>query len=424
MLKLRYSSSFLLLLFVFSSCSLKKTLTVENKNSISREDELLSIKRSFIEEKTGALSPEKFIVLKAGQKEYPVQFIDNDKDGKWDEALTLLSLAANERKDLQVSVTSRLNSVGSIRANVRHRRKNSDNTFGASLLKDSIPAGQQPTDFKKTPLPPFLTEGPAWENDKLGFRLYYDIRNGKDIWGKTTDKMMMDTVGTPAMGNYHNKAAWGMDVLKAGASLGAGGLALSVPYNGKDTLVRLGGVNMGEVIFEQLADGPLMGRFKLTYPAWKVLPELSPVKLTEEISIWGGKYFYESTVNVANAPAGSKIVTGIVNLKSKSCSVINDADARVLYTFDKQSENNDELGMAVLASKNNFHSSAATSNTEGDIRNTYIVSLSPLKNASFRFYAAWSKSDPRFTTESGFKKFLKTESSNFSSPVVIRWKSK
>jgi hypothetical protein len=232
--------------------------------------------------------------------------------------------------------------------------------------------------------------------------------------------MMMDTIGVIPSQNYHQEAAWGMDVLKVGASLGAGSLALSVPYKGKDSLIRLGGINMAKVVAEVVADGPLVGIIRLSYPEWKALPDLPAVRLTEEIKIWGGKYFYESNITVSNTPPGSRLVTGIVNLKSKTSSMLTSDNTKVLYTYDKQSENNDNLGMAIMIHDNNYKERGTTSNTTGDIRNTFTVTLVNLQQSSFRFYGAWSKSDVRFSTESDFRGFLQQESLSYSSPIIIK----
>jgi hypothetical protein len=261
-------------------------------------------------------------------------------------------------------------------------------------------------------LPPYLTEGPAWENDKVGFRLYFDIRNGKDIWGKTTSRMMMDEVGTDTANNYHKQAEWGMDVLKVGPSLGAGSLALQVPLpNGKDTLVRLGGKNIGGVTYEKIADGPVRAIFQLTYSNWKVGEGVSPVSVTEEIHIWGGQYFYESRVSVTGAPAGTKLVTGIVNLHSKQMYETDTAGYKSIYTYDVQSENKDKLGMAIVMPAAQEAGTATTPNVNTDIQNTYIMkaNIKDDQPVVFRFYAGWEKSDERFTTEEGFKQYLLNE---------------
>lgn len=66
-------------------------------------------------------------------------------------------------------------------------------------------------------------EGPGWENSKVGYRLYLDWRNAIDIFGKKTDTLVLAKVGNKNSGSYHEEAPWGMDILKAGESLGIGG---------------------------------------------------------------------------------------------------------------------------------------------------------------------------------------------------------
>lgn len=404
-----------------TSCSTtRNNLLLENPLNQSRTDELITLERAFIQNKVGISRAGQTLQIISRGNPLPMQLSDLDKDGFWDHAYLILSFSPMEKKSLSISTTSKSPESPEKRAHVRHKRKNADDSFGPLLLKDSIPAGQINTDFTKSPLPPFLTEGPSWENDKVGFRLYFDQRNGKDIWGKTTTAMVLDTVGMKPGSSYHEKASWGMDVLKVGASLGSGSLALSVPWQGKDTLVRLGGINMGKVIFECFADGPLIGILRFTYPEWKVLPGLPPVGLTEEIKIWAGQFFFHSTVSVQNAPAGSSLVTGIVNLKSSKAEFLAEGNAKILYTYGKQSENNDELGMAIMLNKSDYLSHSVTSNTSGDIRNTHIVHLPVRNSPSFKFFAGWVKSDPRFIDSESFKTYLKTKAVEDAHPILIR----
>lgn len=344
-----------------------------------------------------------------------VQYDDVNGDKVWDEASFLYSFQPNEKLQLQTMISGAPATIKAmVRAHVRHMKKNADNSFGPALDKDNMPVNAPPTDFSKQALPPYLTEGPAWENDKVGFRLYFDVRNGKDIWGKTTNRMMMDEVGADTTKNYHKQADWGMDILKVGASLGAGSLALQVPLAGKkDTLVRLGGKNIEQVSYTKIADGPVRAIFKLQYKNWKVANGVAPVTVTEEISIWGGQYFYESKVTVSNAPAGSKLVTGIVNLKSKEVHKIDTVGYKTIYTYDVQSENHDKLGMAIVMPQN-LVTTGVTPNSNTDIQNTYTISA-PVKinqPVVFRFYAGWDQSDSRFATEERFRGFMVNEMVN------------
>ncbi len=403
----------------------QQKLTLKNPLPAERTDELIVLKRSMIEKKTGKIATGKFAVLKNSNGQPLVaQYDDLNKDGIWDELVFLQNFKANESVTLTLSIADASAAVKAVvRSHARQKRKFTDDSFGNDLANDSIPAGQLGADFTKVALPPFLTEGPAWENDKVGFRIYFDVRNGKDIWGKTTSKMMMDEVGLDTANNYHKQSSWGMDILKVGTSLGAGSLAMQLPLkNGKDTLVRLGNVNMGKVVYEKIADGPVRAIIRLHYPEWKVLEDLVPVDLTEEISIWGGQYFYESKISVAHAPANARLVTGIVNLHSKKSFKTTSGTNKILYSFNKQSENQDELGLGIIISNQYFSNYFNTPNDGTDVKNTYALSMhgTALKPVAFRFYSGWGKTDARFLSAAGFGDFLKSQSIEMASPILIK----
>lgn len=410
--KITQSFACLLILAGCQSTKSLKPFEFENSSKVALADQLIVLKRAAIEEQTGPVAAGKYITIKKPTGvPMVIQFDDLNGDGQWDEAAFLYTFEPNEKATFKPEIADAPATVKAmVRAHVRQIKKNADNTFGpVALDKDTMPVNALPTDFSKVALPPYLTEGPAWENDKVGFRLYFDVRNGKDIWGKTTERMVLDEVGTDTAKNYHELADWGMDVLKVGASLGAGSLALQVPLpNGKDTLVRLGGKNIEQVTYEKVADGPVRAIARLKYANWKIGEGLAPVTVIEEIHIWGGQYFYESHVTVTGAPKGALLVTGIVNLHSNEVHKVSADGFKGIYTYDVQSENKDKLGMAILMPTTQVAGRATTPNANTDVQNTYIIKADFRNNEPviYRFYAGWEKSDNRFTTPEGFKQFL------------------
>ena len=412
---------FLLALAANSAAAQEGSFQLKNPSGTARKSELIELDRAAIEKKLGKIPAGQYLSIDGAP--VTLQFDDLNQEGNWDKVVFLYSFKSQESVNIKLKISP--DKTGGITvAHVRQKRKQTDNSFGTSLDIDSVVAGQPNTDFSKAKLPPYLTEGPAWENDKVGFRIYMDVRNTKDIWGKTTPLMMMDTVGADPKVVYHHLAPWGMDILAVGKSLGAGSLALSVPVAGKaDTLVRLGGINMGKVIYRKIADGPVRAIFQMEYPEWNVLGDGKLTSLTEQISIWGGQYFYESKVSLKNAPKGAKLVTGIVNLKSTKSLEQGTGKAKVLYTFDKQSENKDNLGMAVLVNEKDLVSFGKTPNAGSEVLNTYTASLkiaAGQKPVSFRFYSCWELTSPLFSTENGLKDFLISEADNYSSPILIK----
>lgn len=412
-------------LLMFFGCSSHKSASIELRNpmNIARADELVVLKRPALEKITGPVPEGKYIILSRSYgSPLVLQYDDLNKDGIWDEAAFLYSFQPNEAVKLKWQIADAPATVKAVvRAHVRQRRKNADNSFAAAVDRDSIPAGQPATDFSKDAYPPFLTEGPAWENDKVGFRLYFDVRNGKDIWGKTTAAMVLDEVGTDTANNYHALADWGMDILKVGNSLGAGSLALYVPLNGKDSLLRLGGELMGPVQYEKIADGPVRAIFRMHYPQWKPLANEPAIAVTDQMSIWGGQYFYQSEVKLEGAPAGAALVTGIVNLHSQASYTGGNDAIDYLYTYDLQSENHDSLGMALMLPHAIFGGTGQTLNDNTDITHTYTLKIKTgLSKANiFRFYAGWEQSDTAFKSKQAFASYLQTEAEKWAHPIEI-----
>ena len=299
-------------------------------------------------------------------------------------------------------------------AHVRLKKMESGG-YGVNLNKEVMPAAHPANDFSKQALPYYQAEGPAWENDKVAFRLYFDVRNGKDIFGKTTASMVMDTVGTWGDRFYHQfDWRWGMDVLKVGGSLGAGALALQVRMpTGADTVVRLGGSGVGQVVYEVIKDGMKEAAFRLTYKDWKVFDRL--YQLTEEISIKEGDYYYTSKVSISGLRGDERLVTGVVNLRSSQMHSLSLAHADVIYTHDRQSENDDYLGMAIMTLKGTTAYYGTMPKEGSGVTNTYTVAFNTKNNqpVTFRFYACWEKTDARFRDRDYFAAYLQKEAASW-----------
>ena len=301
-------------------------------------------------------------------------------------------------------------------AYVQLAKRNLDSSYGQPLLSEVMPVSHPANDFSKTAIPYYQSEGPVWENDNVGFRLYFDVRNSKDIFGKTTSNIVLDTVGTHGDKYYHHlDPAWGMDILKVGASLGAGSLALQVKNSqGKDTLVRLGGTQVEQTTFELVKNDKSEAVFRLHYKNWKVLGRV--YQLTEEISIKPGDYFYQSSVTINGLNKNERLVTGIVNFKANKYESMSHGDKNILYTHDKQADDGSYLGMAVMMDKKYDPEYGVTKNEGNGIVNSYTVSLKIRNNEPviFRFYAAWEQTDKQFSQVNYFENLLKQDAAKWN----------
>ncbi|RUA08850.1 MAG: hypothetical protein DSY82_06525 [Flavobacteriia bacterium] len=412
---------FILFSILLLSCSTEKKETVykivlKNPLSIERTAEPVIITQKKIEKTLGKENQIKDICFedKNGKK---IPFQKDDLNGKTEYCFSI-DFKANEIKDLYVKIADKDQKTEfTPYTNIRlGKDANADGIF------DDIKEERRDPDHLPGSVPVlYQAEGISWENDKVGFRIYWDKRNGKDIWGKTTDKMVLDSVGLPNTPSYHEIQPWGADVLKVGNSLGAG--ALAIKKNGK--LYRL--AETQEAHFKILTEGPVRSVLELKYKGWKVDGE--DLDLTETITIWKGKYGYSSDLIIKGSK--QKLVTGIVNinLKKDTLHILHPNKKKtVLYTFDQQSEFKDNLGLALIVNTDELVKTERAPDTgtgrsidgNSPISHTYYVELQNENNkVSFNFYAGWERSNSAFKTKEGFEKMLIEEADKQVHPIII-----
>jgi len=412
---------FILLSIFLLSCSTEKkevihTIVLKNTSSLVRIAEPIIISQEKIDTVLGKseLPGSVYFENSTGEK---IPFQKDDFNGNMEYSLSI-DFKANETKEIFLKVADTGQKIEFVHfTNVRlGKDANANGTF------DDISEEMREPDHLPGSVPVlYQAEAISWENDKVGFRSYWDKRNGKDIWGKTTDKMVLDSIGLPNTPSYHELQPWGVDILKVGNSLGAGAIAMK--KDGK--LIRLGDTKKAN--FKVLTEGPIRAVFTLKYQGWVVDGETFDI--TEKISIWKGKYGYKSNITLSGS--NQKIVTGIVNInlrKDTLYTVKPNKDRIIIYTFDKQTEVNDNLGMALILKTDELKAvdkapnmgSGKSIDGNSPISHTYYAELQDERNkVSFCFFAGWEQTNKDFKTQKGFEEMLVNEANKLANPIVI-----
>lgn len=332
--------------------------------------------------------------------ELPIFFVDNpnkpltaqpvyDQD-----VLQGFLVKSDTLKQVTVEVLSKFNHppVDTL-TNIRFAKKKPELHEVDSL--DRLPG----VDTKRT-APELQMEGPAWENERVAFRNYFDQRNGMDIFGKRVHTMVLDQVGIPGAPSYHDLQDWGQDVLKVGNSLGAGAIALQIG----DSLYRIapGAESSAKVLLE----GPLQSKVQLVFNNWNVQDRTYDI--VHEITIQSGTRYYTSTVTINGLFGDENLVTGIVNIDSDSLYTYTSQNEVAFGTFDNQAFGGEKLGMAIALKKSNLVRAFETPETGAEIVQTYAVAMKIQNNTpvSFRFYACWEYEHEQFATYEGFSNFM------------------
>jgi hypothetical protein len=272
---------------------------------------------------------------------------------------------------------------------------------------------------------PFQMDGIAWENDRVGYRQYFDGRNCRDVFGKRTTQIVLDSIGITKDGGvgdtYHVLSDWGRDILSVGNSFGAGGKALLVG----DSLHRLGVLRyvpqnvIDSTRFTLINRGPVRGVFKVDYMGFQVNGQ--KVNVSEVVRIWAGRYGYENTVTLSDAPQGAQMVTGLVHNFNQLPYISETYDNKIVARMTHDQQTYDRvwwLGLAILMPKEDYQGEFDTPSTGADIPYTWCFKLkSP--SAKYWVYSAWELDKPEFRDRLFFVDMIAREARVYAQPATI-----
>ncbi|MGE5447277.1 MAG: DUF4861 domain-containing protein [Bacteroidales bacterium] len=414
------------LLIGFTAFAKKNTIKLTNSLAVDRMDEIIVLSRSDVEKQIGNI-PDGFApIVQIKGKNLPSQADDMNGDGQWDELAFLVQLKASETITIEIKkIAIAAYPVFEKRTNVRLGILQADGTYPEVDHYKALPC----TDSFKIIA---QGEGVSWENDKMAFRTYFDCRNVKDLFGKLKPGMIIDKIHTPEIPDYHVLSDWGMDILHCGSSVGSGGLALLEA----DSLYRLGSTDGYE--YQKVVEGPVRSILDLKYTGWHIgNQDLSAV---ERITIYPGRYWFQSDVTVSGFKGEKQLATGIVTSMLKKQPMEFDAskDYHAIATHDKQSLNFDELGMAVLLKKPEVTKVGRTTDIDfyklgyktvdekqfsNVISQTYYVAqkVDAGKPARHYFFAVWGHENAKWKDSDNFKSYISSEAELLSHPVKVGW---
>ncbi len=236
-------------------------------------------------------------------------------------------------------------------------------------------------------------EGPGWESNKVGYRLYFDWRNAIDIFGKKVDTMVLCKVGLDNYDSYHEDSPWGQDILKAGKSLGIGSYGR---FDGKNNVVHFQEVDSTTA---QIHNSEKGSGVTIDYFGWKAFDKAIDLKANLMIAP-------DSRMTKATLTPSQKLenlVTGIV--KSDGASILKEESENgtwgYLATYGEQTLVPDNLGMAIFYQLDEV---SEISDSEFDHLIVFKPTTEPI---TYYFAAAWEKEMDGIKSEAEFVSYLK-----------------
>lgn len=389
------------------------SIVVTNPLPQPRTQVLVKIDEQLLHQHIPAFNSHAFVVLD-GKKEIASQYNRGDQKNKGI-VLVLDQLPARGSKTLSI----RYKEEGSVQrsytkrtqAEISHKVggefKNRKYVGGSFQNIDSLRVPDEHTDHSYY----IRYEGPGWESDKVGYRFYLDWRNAVDVFGKTTDAVVLQQVGQDGFDSYHEMQDWGMDVLKVGKSLGVGSLAIF--QDGKAIRIE----KTDSVNARISENGVVYSSITTNYYGWQLADQKLDIESILGIHA-GSRLTHHQVTAIGSTP--QNFSTGLIkDAKAKLHSSTGDKSSwGYLASWGPQSLNNDQLGIAVL-----FRAKDLQEFTQDE--NSHVVKLKPTQQGiEYYFLAAWELEPGGIKTEAQFLEYLKQTAKELANPVQLNIVSK
>ncbi|RNA61522.1 DUF4861 domain-containing protein [Chryseobacterium nematophagum] len=373
------------MMYAQTSIEIRNTLDFSRKEIVAIS---VSELRHFINE-----NEEINVRIKTNKNQYiPIQWIDYDGDGKNDELLFQVNIAARKTENYILIVDAK-----------------------------TPPPISQLTTYSR--LVPERVDDYTWENDKIAFRVYgpkgqqealegiqgSTLSSGVDIWLKKTDKSIINKwykgYLTDPMYYHKDTRGEGYDPYHVGNSRGTGGIGI---WN-KDSLQ----VSENFVSSKTIAEGPLRTVFELTYNPWSEYG----IRETKRISLDLGSNFskFESIFDAkASVP---NYTIGITLHKNDGKVKLNDKSG---YYLHWEKIDDAFVGEGVVVDPNIVEKSIAYTSEIPDQSNILIVTQ-PQKKLIYYAGFAWQKSG-QVQTQKDWENMLQKQAPIIAHPLVVKIK--
>jgi len=234
-------------------------------------------------------------------------------------------------------------------------------------------------------------EGPGWESNKVGYRLYFDWRNAIDIFGKKVDTMVLSKVGVDNYDSYHEDSPWGQDILKAGESLGIGSYGR---FDGNQNVTHFQEVDSTTAQIHNTENG---SGVTINYYGWQALNQ--KIDLKADLMIAPESRITKATLNPSLA--GEGLATGIVKFEGiEPIKKEGENGWGYVATYGEQTLVPDDLGMVIFYKVSNVE---AIVESEFDHLVVFKPTESPI---TYYFAGAWEQEKDGIKSQEEFVAYL------------------
>ena len=338
---------------------------------------------------------------------HQIESLDSDKDNVADVLVIKSSLSPKENIELDIT-----GNWTEIKNDLKRTQAELSIRTGGSWVERKYEGGTEFVNVDRLRVPDAHTdhsyfiryEGPGWENEMIGYRFYLDWRNAIDIFGKKVDTLVLQTVGQDGFDSYHEPANWGMDILKAGKSLGIGSIGQLIDENVEHFQ------NTDSVICQVANAGYICSAVETDYYGWAT--SANQINLKSRLEIFTGDRAVRHTLTLSEPI--ENFCTGIVkNEKAQKIESIIGANGwAYLATYGPQSLADDNLGLAIL-----FNTKDVDRISDGE--HDHLIVFKPATQVQYYLLGAWEQEPNGIQNQEEFKQYLNSKIEKLNNPIEV-----
>ncbi len=239
--------------------------------------------------------------------EIPCQLDDMDGDGTYDELFFLTDIEKKSKKTVSISLSDQ-GAPSAYPPQVYVEMMLTNKKIKESNKQD-LYISQLTVDHDVNPYWMIHHHGAAFENDMVGYRIYFDHRQTVDIYGKY--RKGLELKETQFYPDKTQKAAgYGDDVLWVGETFGLGTLR---GWDGQQPTMIKDVAHRGQRI---VARGPLRTVVEVKDEGWKQSAGSTPVDMTTLYMLYAGRRDCRVDVSFSRAVPDLRFATGVINVKN------------------------------------------------------------------------------------------------------------
>jgi len=301
------------------------------------------------------------------------------------------------------------------------------------VFQHDFAAGEKEATFtletSEAPVPPFPTlvsaryvperlDDFAWENDRIGHRIYGQglttaaaggsrmISSGIDVWCKRVRYPIVDRWYTKGHDAYHVDTGEGLDIYSVGTARGCGGTGI---WEGDRLWVARNWQSQ-----RVLANGPIRAVFDIGYDTWQAGPRW--VTETKRFTVDAGRNLDE-IVSTFTTQRDAEVVVAIGIAKpsdAKVSKVTRDEKARFLSVWQTYEKGGSSIGCGIV-----LPPEAEFAGFAEDAQN-YLILAKVKSGVPLRHFAGagWDRSGD-FADVSAWEAYLAAFAARLHSPVVV-----